>query len=316
VRVHLLTFVFATAATFGTVVPASAASLRANVVVEGETVKLGDIFEDAGPKSDTPVLYSPAPGRQVTLNATWLSQVARLLQVAWRPLSQYDHTTVQRAGRLITAADVMPALKRALIAQGMEEHGDVALLNPRIEINLPVTAPATVEIQDLTYDKTTRAFNGLALAGGRSPGAERVVLQGRTFGTSPVPVLRRPISTGQIIRQDDVDTVYWRNDQLGQDVVMSASQIVGRTPQTVLRANEPIRQADTRAPTLVMRNSQVIIKLEAGAVTLTVQGKALDEGARGDVVRVQNLQSNKTIEATVAGPDLVTVSLGPRLAAN
>jgi len=312
----LLALVVAPAALFGATTPSAAASLRTSVVVEGETVKLSDIFEDAGPKADSPVLYSPAPGRQVTLNATWLGQVARLFQVAWRPLSQYDHVTIQRAGRLITATDVMPVLKRALIAQGMDEHADVALVNPRIEINLPLTAPATVEIQDLAYDKTTHAFNGLALAGGHNPGAERVVLQGRTFGTSPVPVLRRPISTGQIIRQDDIDTMYWRNDQLGQDVVMSASQIVGRTPQTVIRANEPIRQADTRAPILVTRNSQVIIRLDAGPMTLTVQGKALDEGARGDVVRVQNLQSNKTIEATVAGPDLVSVSLGPRLAAN
>jgi flagellar basal body P-ring formation protein FlgA len=315
VKAHLLAFLFATVAALGAAVPASAASLRANVVVDGDTVKLGDLFEDAGAKADTPVLYSPAPGRQVTLNAQWLAQVARMFQVAWRPLSQYDHATVQRAGKMLTAADVMPVLKRALVAQGMEEHADVALLNPRIEVNLPISIPATVEIQDLTYDKTTHAFNGLALAGGRNTGAERIVLQGRTFSTSPVPVLRRPMSNGQIIRKDDLDTAYWRNDQLGHDVVMSAGQIVGRTPQSFLRANEPIRQADTRAPILVTRNSQIIIRLEAGPMTLTVQGKSLDEGARGDVVRVQNLQSNKTIEATVAGPDLVTVSLGPRLAA-
>lgn len=315
-KTRLLAFFFATAAVLATAVSASAASLRPSVVVEGEIVKLGDIFEDAGPKAASPVLYSPAPGRQVTLNATWLAEVARLFQVPWRPMSQYDRVVVQRAGRLITTSDVMPVLKHALMAQGMDEHAEVALVNPRLEINLPLTAPSTITIEQLTYDRTTHAFNGLAVAGGSDQGAQRVVLQGRTYSTSPVPVLRRPMSTGQIIRQDDLDTAYWRNDLLSQDVVMSAKQIIGRTPQTVLRANEPIRQSDTRAPILVSRNSQIIIRLEAGPMTLTVQGKALDEGARGDVVRVQNLQSNKTIEATVAGPDLVSVSLGPRLASN
>jgi flagella basal body P-ring formation protein FlgA len=316
VKAHRLALLIAISALIGATAPAPAASLRASVVVEGETVKLGDIFEDAGPKTDSPVLYSPAPGRQVTLNATWLAEVARLFQVPWRPVSQYDRVVVQRAGRLVTTADVMPVLKRALVAQGMEEHADVALLNSRLEVNLPINAQATIDVQDLTYDRTTHEFNGLAVVGGSSQGAQRLVVQGRTFSTSPVPVLRRPMSTGQIIRKDDIDTKYWRNDLLAQDAVMSAEQIVGRTPQAVLRAGEPIRQTDTRAPILVSRNGQVIIRLEAGPMTLTVQGKALDEGARGDVVRVQNLQSNKTIEATVAGPDLVTVSLGPRLAAN
>lgn len=311
----LLALLFVIAALIGAMAPAPAASLRTSVVVEGETVRLGDIFEDAGPKADSPVLYSPAPGRRVTLNATWLAEVARLFQVPWRPLSQYDHVIVERAGKLITTSEVLPVLRRALIAQGMDEHADVDLLNQRVEINLPINAPATLEVRELTYDPATHAFNGLVLAGGNDAGAQRVVVQGRTFSTSPVPVLRRPISTGQIIRPDDVETVYRRNSLLSNDAVMSADQIVGRTPQTVIRAGEPIRQTDTRAPTLVTRNSQVIIKLEWGAMSLTAQGKSLDEGARGDVVRVLNLQSNKTIEATVAGPDLVTVTIGPRLAA-
>lgn len=314
-KAFLLACLFAAAALLGAIAPAPAASLRPSVVVEGDMVRLGDLFEDAGPRASAPVMYAPAPGRRVTLNAAWLTEAARLFQVPWRPTSQYDRVVVERAGKLITTSDVMPTLRRALVAQGMEEHSDVDLLNQRVEINLPINAPATVDIRELTYDKASHTFNGLIVAGGSNPGAQRVVVQGRTFGTSPVPVLRRPMSAGQIIRQDDLETVYRRNSLLGQDVVMSAAQIVGRTPQAVIRAGEPIRQTDTRLPTLVTRNSQVIIKLEAGAMTLTAQGKALDEGARGDVVRVQNLQSNKTIEATVAGPDLVTVSLGPRLAA-
>jgi len=51
-------------------------------------------------------------------------------------------------------------------------------------------------------------------------------------------------------------------------------------------------------------------------MTLTAQGKAEEDGSRGDVIRVRNLQSNKTIEATITGPDSVAVNLGPRLAAN
>jgi flagella basal body P-ring formation protein FlgA len=316
-KLHVfLALMFVIAALVGAVAPAPAASLRPSVVVEGETVKLGDIFEDSGPKANQPVLYSPAPGRTVTLNSAWLAEVARLFQVPWRPTSQSDHVVVQRAGNLITSRDVMPVLRRALEAQGLDPHADIALLDQRFEITVPISAPTTINIQNLTYDQTTHAFNALVLVGGNDPGAQKAIIQGRTFATSPVPVLRRPMNAGQIIRPDDVETVYWRNDLLTATVVTSTAQIVGRTPQAMIPAGQPIRQGDTRAPILVTRDSQVIIRLQAGGMTLTVQGKAVDEGARGDVVRVQNMQSHKTIEATVTGPDLVSVSLGPQLAAN
>lgn len=311
-----LALLFVMAALVGAVAPAPAASLRPSVVVEGEIVKLGDIFEDAGPKANQPVLYSPAPGRSVNLNAAWLAEVARLFQVPWRPTSQYDHITVQRAGNLITGRDVMPMLRHVLTAQGVDPHADIELLEQRFEVNVPITTPTTIDIQNLTYDQTTHAFNAVVLVGGNDPGAQKAIIQGRTFATSAVPVLRRPMNAGQIIRADDIQTVYWRNDLLNPSVVTSANQIVGRSPQAMIPAGQPIRQGDTRLPILVSRDGQVVIRLQADGMTLTVQGKALDEGARGDVVRVQNMQSHKTIEATVVGPDLVSVSLGSQLAAN
>jgi flagellar basal body P-ring formation protein FlgA len=42
---------------------------------------------------------------------------------------------------------------------------------------------------------------------------------------------------------------------------------------------------------------------------ITARGRAIDDGAKGEVVRVQNTRSRKTIEATVAGPSRVTIGL-------
>lgn len=314
-KIRLLALLFVLAALIGAIAPAPAASLRPNAIVEADTVRLGDIFEDAGPKTDTPVLYSPAPGRRVTLSAAWLSEVARIFQVAWRPTSQSDSIVVERAGKLVTAADILVPLRRELAAQGMSEHAEVELVNRNFTISLPLDVPSTIEVRNMTYDATTGQFNALLLAGGDRPGAQRMMVQGRTYAATSVPVLRRPMSTGEIIRKDDLELVYRRDDLLGRDVVTDPNRIIGKTPQNRLRAGDVIHEQDTCAPILVTRNSQVVIKLQAGAMTLTAQGKALDQGARGEVIRVQNLQSNKTIEATVTGPDLVMITLGPRVAA-
>ena len=41
-------------------------------------------------------------------------------------------------------------------------------------------------------------------------------------------------------------------------------------------------------------------------ILLTVRGKALEAGAVGDVVSVLNIQSNRTVQATVIGPGRVS----------
>jgi len=311
----LLLALFIVAALVGAVVPAPAASLRPNVLVEGDIVRLGDLFEDAGEKADAAVMYSPAPGRRVTLNAAWLGQVARIFQVAWLPTSQSDHIVVERAGRLITTSEIVQTLRRALQGRGMPEHAEIELTSRNLQISLALDVPPTLEARNPNYDAANGLFTVVLIAGADHPGAQRVTVQGRAYAASAVPVLRRQINAGDIIRKDDVDIVYRRDDLVGRDVITDAKQLIGRTPQYRVRPGEPIRVTDVRAPIMVQRSSQVIIKLESGPMTITAQGKALDEGARGDVIRVENLQSNKTIEATVAGPDLVTVTLGPRLAA-
>jgi flagella basal body P-ring formation protein FlgA len=42
---------------------------------------------------------------------------------------------------------------------------------------------------------------------------------------------------------------------------------------------------------------------------LTAAGKALDDGGRGELIRVVNIQSNRTIDATVAAPGQVELAL-------
>jgi flagella basal body P-ring formation protein FlgA len=51
----------------------------------------------------------------------------------------------------------------------------------------------------------------------------------------------------------------------------------------------------------------VTIILKSPKMTLTAQGKALDDGSDGDTVRITNTQSNKVIEAEVTGPAKVAV---------
>ena len=61
-------------------------------------------------------------------------------------------------------------------------------------------------------------------------------------------------------------------------------------------------------PLVVQRNEPVTILYEVPGIVLTVRGKALEAGAVGDMINVLNVQSNRTVQATVIGPGRVSIA--------
>ena len=70
---------------------------------------------------------------------------------------------------------------------------------------------------------------------------------------------------------------------------------------------QALRQTDLVKPELVARNEIVTITYEVPGILLTMRGQALEAGAQGDLINVLNVQSKRTIQATVTGPGRVSV---------
>jgi flagella basal body P-ring formation protein FlgA len=123
-----------------------------------------------------------------------------------------------------------------------------------------------------------------------------------------LPVLGRPVAFDETITASDIVIERQRADRIGTDVLTEARELVGKTPRHALRAHEPVRAGDVQVPLLVHKGDLVTIVLETRDMRLTAQGKALDDGARGAVIRVANTASSRVIEAAVAGVNVVTVT--------
>jgi flagella basal body P-ring formation protein FlgA len=57
----------------------------------------------------------------------------------------------------------------------------------------------------------------------------------------------------------------------------------------------------------VNRNEAVTISYAVPGISLTLRGKAVEAGGVGDMINVLNIQSNRTVQATVSGPGRVTI---------
>ena len=129
--------------------------------------------------------------------------------------------------------------------------------------------------------------------------------------TIELPVLLHYVPPGQTIGADDVGMVEIPAERLVQAVVAEPADLVGKTPRRAVRPGQPVRVADVRLPIVIHKGELVTIILESKHMHLTAQGRADNDGAQGEAIRVANTRTGKVLDATVSGPGVVTIEATP-----
>jgi flagella basal body P-ring formation protein FlgA len=294
-----------------------AATLKPMASLTRDTVVLGDLFADLpnGVSPDLVVGRAPSPGQKIQFGAAQLSDIAAAAQLDWTAPDRFVKAEVERASHLITRDQIMLGLRPALVEHGMPSDAVVTLDNEMIRLVTGAERPSTVAIDELTYDPTLGRFQAMLSTPAGEPDAVHARISGRAVQTILLPVPSRPIAAGEIIRVTDIQLMRIRMDRTGNTVIGDPDRLIGRTAKRMLAAQEPI-QVSAIAPTIMVpKNSIAIARIISGRILITMEGKALDDGAQGDTIRVANPRSNKTVQGIVTGPGEVTLIANTSLAA-
>lgn len=116
------------------------------------------------------------------------------------------------------------------------------------------------------------------------------------------------IEHGEPVSAADVVLQKREINQNSQLAARTTEEVIGKTPRTTLRANQPVRTDQVEKVPLVKSGQMVTIVAENEVLKISVSGKARSSGAEGDTIRVQNLTSLKEIPARVIGASTVQVA--------
>lgn len=301
----------------GNIADSLAATLQSNVVVRGDTIALGDIFQDAGKHADRVILQAPEPGRKLVLNANWLYRAARAYGVQWRPLSVLDQAIVERASHLISAEQIRDILAAGVHSDlGGDGKFEIDLDNRLLQMHLPGEILPEVKIQTLQLDRQTQRFSAIVVGAESTGRPLKVTATGRYYRLVEVPVLVRRLHGSEVIDESDMRIMTIRADKLDMDAIREGADLIGMSPMRTLSAGRPVRQGEIRQPVLVAKGSIVTMTYQTDRMVLTAQGKALQDGSKGDTVRIQNSKTYKTIDGMVTGHGTVAVAPGGNVALN
>ncbi len=93
----------------------------------------------------------------------------------------------------------------------------------------------------------------------------------------------------------------------GESAQAIQAAYVGMETNRTVYAGHKLAQSSLQPPTLVKRNNTVTMYYQSGPLVITTYGRALGQGAKGDLIQVMNMNSKSKVMAVITGPDKVTV---------
>lgn len=288
---------------------AQAATLKPAASVADGQILLGDLFDGLEPDVATrAVMAAPVPGRRANLDAPTLSRIAASNGIDWRASGGADRIVVERASVQVTNEAIVDGLRQALRDAGVGDQADVLLDNRTLSLFLPAGNDASVRVENLAYDAARGRVTAEIIAPASGPEVVRQNVGARVMDMVELPVLARRMAMGEVISDGDITYLRQPRDRVQAGAVIEASEMIGKTLRRAVAPNQAVNARDVREPVVVGKGQAVTILLKSTSMTLTASGKALSDGAMGELVRIVNTSSNRVIEAVVAGPNLVTVN--------
>ena len=284
-----------------------AATPKTSHTITGDTITVGDVFDDAGDAAGTYLAPAPAAGGSITLSMQDLKRIASAFRLDWTPVAD-EKVKIVRASTDIASRDVKDALEKEIAQRLPGQDIGIDLSGAPASFHLPASAEKTFDISDLTIDSKNNRFTATLTApsGSDTPALQKNIA-GRLYALTSVPVLKTSLQPGDIISDATLGSIKMRQDDISANLILDPNKLIGQTVRRPFGAEKPLTGADIEAPTLVKKGEHVLVTLKNGSLQLTLQGRALEDGGAGDVVRIINQASNKTIDGIVTGAQTVEI---------
>ncbi|EJN09033.1 flagella basal body P-ring formation protein FlgA [Bradyrhizobium sp. YR681] len=285
-------------------------TLRANVTVTTDVVRVGDLIENAGSAALIPVYRSPDLGTTGALPVAQVLSVLRAKQVIGVLTGDIKEVQVTRLARTLASKDLEIAVASALERRfGLGEAANITVTFDRGIADMRLDASNTGALQPVAtrYDARSGRFDiAFEVNNDSNPTPTKLRFSGTAIETVEVAVLTRDIDRADLLKSSDIALERRPKAEIAGEAA-SRDRTIGMQLRRPMRAGTPIRVADIVKPDFVQRDQSVTVIYQVPGIYLTTRGKAIESGAEGDTVSVINLQTKRTLTGTVTGRGQITV---------
>lgn len=230
-------------------------------------------------------------------------------------VSASSHAAEASTSQLM-AADVESLISEALIEQGAGDKLSATITGRTNDVLYRGTQPLSISLTALDFDAKSASFKGAVDVYEADTKKETIDLSGRFEVLIEVPVLSQRLHKGDVIEATDIEWISMPEHRLRKDTILSEEALIGFTPRRIISENRPVRAVDIEKPRLMQKGDSVQLSFRTPAMEIRTLGIAMEEGAKGDTIRIRNSDSQVVVQAVITGKGVAEVAPYAQLSLN
>ena len=250
--------------------------LNTSITVNDDSIRLGDIFAGYLSRPEKVVATSPPPGQRMTLTADWLRDIAHKNGLSWEPSNVYDRAIVYQPGQVITAQEILAAVKKELVSKGMPANYSVGTALTFAQMTVSMRTTVEIGVREAVYDAGTHGYSAVVEIPPGDPKAQFIPMRGVAFAIVPVPVVKENVPKNTLITANMLTTIDLPEDQVKPSMIVDASLLVGKAPKNFLKPGQAVFENEVAQMSLVevpvlkidAQRNDVITKNQVHYITL------------------------------------------------
>ncbi|MFB2828542.1 flagellar basal body P-ring formation chaperone FlgA [Aeromonas jandaei] len=132
-----------------------------------------------------------------------------------------------------------------------------------------------------------------------------VYLPVRVSIQKPYVTVNTPIAKGDLLSESQLQLGYQDQTLIRGDYLTDMSMLVGVRSKREIKPGQPIRLSQV---CVVCKGDQVTLTAENSSFQIKTMARALQDGSFGEIIKLVNIRSGKTVEGKVSAVGAVTVA--------
>lgn len=229
----------------------------------------------------------------------WLVVLMFVLSSAW----------VQAKDLLIVGIDdVSDAVSKEFVEQGMGDNIELEFFGGQTAFSFENAEEAKIMVTDLNIGEEQNKFTATTEIFVDGKKAADTKLFGRYFEMVEVWLPVKDIDRDTVIKKEDLAKVKIRANRLRDDSVTDINDLLGKQTVRKIKADRPIMQKDIRDEILITKNKVVTAIYTYKGLQITSKVEALEDGAKGQRIKLLNTKSQKEIIGKVLDKNTVEIA--------
>ncbi|MBE6445552.1 MAG: flagellar basal body P-ring formation protein FlgA [Alphaproteobacteria bacterium] len=213
-----------------------------------------------------------------------------------------------QASVLLSEGDFRTAIVAEFVEQGVDENIEVEFFGGQTSFVFENAEKAKIMISQMDTNEDQSKFSAKAEIFADGKLQDQTMLTGKFYKLQEVYVLARDINKDEIITKDILKTKKVRSNRIKDDALIAYDALEGKQAKKKIKAEKLVTSRDVGEVIVVKKGSKVTSLYKKKGLQITALAEALEDGAKGQSVEVENIKSKKKFEAKVIDAETVEIT--------